>query len=253
MTEPTPRGGSSTGNEANAARPIDVVRARLQIVHARPPKFRARCPAHVSRGGTLAITEGRDGAVLLKCHAGCTTADVLAALGLTVRDLFAGNGVGRDRHDQRATARRPYNKSPREALSEALSRGVRELRERLRAELGYDRPLRGAELNVVRARACRELGLPSSALPPLRAFAWECAPHDDDPSWPALYSRALEECVAERWDKRQAAGAERWPHPRELIRSGLSSDPGGPTPEDHLDACDRAARWLHELAKESMP
>jgi hypothetical protein len=48
----------------------------------------APCPAHEDRSPSLNISEGADGRVLLKCHAGCNTKDVIAALGLTLRDLF---------------------------------------------------------------------------------------------------------------------------------------------------------------------
>jgi hypothetical protein len=40
----------------------------------------ARCPAHDDRTPSLAIREGRDGRVLLKCHAGCAQWDVIGAL-----------------------------------------------------------------------------------------------------------------------------------------------------------------------------
>jgi len=48
----------------------------------------AKCPAHDDREPSLSINEGADGRALLKCHAGCATNDVLAALGMTPRDLF---------------------------------------------------------------------------------------------------------------------------------------------------------------------
>jgi hypothetical protein len=50
-------------------------------------RLRARCPVHGSRGGTLAVSQGPAGA-LVKCHAQCETADVLAALGLSWQHLF---------------------------------------------------------------------------------------------------------------------------------------------------------------------
>jgi putative DNA primase/helicase len=51
-------------------------------------KWVAHCPAHDDRVASLCIAEGKDGRVLLKCHAGCRTAAVVAALGLDLRDLF---------------------------------------------------------------------------------------------------------------------------------------------------------------------
>jgi len=50
-------------------------------------KLRARCPVHESRGPTLAVSQGRKGAVL-RCHAACETVDILTALGLAWDDTF---------------------------------------------------------------------------------------------------------------------------------------------------------------------
>ena len=47
----------------------------------------AQCPAHDDRTPSLSITS-IEGQVLLNCHAGCTTAHVVGALGLTMADLF---------------------------------------------------------------------------------------------------------------------------------------------------------------------
>ena len=48
----------------------------------------ARCPAHDDRTPSLSINEGRDGCILLNCHAGCETEKIVAALGLKLSDLF---------------------------------------------------------------------------------------------------------------------------------------------------------------------
>ena len=47
----------------------------------------ACCPAHDDRTPSLSIAEGPEGAILLKCFAGCATADVLAAVSLSFRDV----------------------------------------------------------------------------------------------------------------------------------------------------------------------
>ncbi|MEM1330161.1 MAG: DUF3987 domain-containing protein [Planctomycetota bacterium] len=46
------------------------------------------CPAHDDRSPSLSISDGDDGRVLLHCHAGCQTTEVLEALGLHMSDLF---------------------------------------------------------------------------------------------------------------------------------------------------------------------
>lgn len=50
--------------------------------------FKALCPAHADQNPSLKITEGKDGKTLFYCHAGCTPADVAAAVGLDLTDLF---------------------------------------------------------------------------------------------------------------------------------------------------------------------
>ncbi len=64
------------------------VRSRIETVTGHP--FRGadgRCPHHDDNHESLSVNQGEKG-VVLKCHAGCETADVLAAAGLTMRDLF---------------------------------------------------------------------------------------------------------------------------------------------------------------------
>ncbi len=58
----------------------------------------ARCPAHEDKGPSLSVKELPDGRVLMKCFAGCTVSEVLAAVGLEVSTLFppkpdAGGGA----------------------------------------------------------------------------------------------------------------------------------------------------------------
>ena len=48
----------------------------------------ARCPAHDDGTASLSISEGRDGRVLLHCHAGCDHKKIVEALDLEECDLF---------------------------------------------------------------------------------------------------------------------------------------------------------------------
>jgi hypothetical protein len=54
-------------------------------------RYAARCPAHGDTTPSLSISEG-ESAVLVRCFAGCTVAEISAALGLTVGDLFFDRG-----------------------------------------------------------------------------------------------------------------------------------------------------------------
>ena len=54
----------------------------------RPGHWIARCPAHADRSPSLSIRETDDGYILIHDFGGCSTGDVLAALGLRFSDLF---------------------------------------------------------------------------------------------------------------------------------------------------------------------
>jgi hypothetical protein len=71
----------------------DLVEDLISRLHAKPcgRGWKAKCPAHDDREPSLSINEGADGRALIKCHTGCSTANVLVALGMTYRDLFPAN------------------------------------------------------------------------------------------------------------------------------------------------------------------
>lgn len=76
-----------------------------------PDKWIAKCPAHEDRSPSLSIRDVGD-RLLIHCHAGCSPADILAAAGLELADLFdepldTGPAPRRDRIrvDYRATLR----------------------------------------------------------------------------------------------------------------------------------------------------
>lgn len=52
--------------------------------------FRSTCPSHNDDDGrpSLTVTQGNDGRILLKCWSGCEPEQIVAAMGLTMRDLF---------------------------------------------------------------------------------------------------------------------------------------------------------------------
>lgn len=64
----------------------------------------ARCPAHGDTHQSLSVGVGKDGKVLLRCHAGCRTEDIAQAMGLEMKDLFV--------EDTAEQAFRPAGKSP---------------------------------------------------------------------------------------------------------------------------------------------
>jgi hypothetical protein len=52
-------------------------------------QYLVRCPGHNDRRPSLAVRELANGSLLVRCHAGCETEDVLDALGLDWGDLFS--------------------------------------------------------------------------------------------------------------------------------------------------------------------
>jgi len=46
------------------------------------------CPDHDDTNPSLSVSQGEDGRVLLKCHKGCQTQDIVGALSLEMKDLF---------------------------------------------------------------------------------------------------------------------------------------------------------------------
>ena len=59
-------------------------------------KAQCICPAHADREASLTLTDGND-RVLIKCHAGCSTEEVVIAAGLKMSDLFYGDGLAKER------------------------------------------------------------------------------------------------------------------------------------------------------------
>jgi hypothetical protein len=80
---------------AHNGNPIEIVINALAFNGCKPTKtsngYEAHCPAHHDEHKSLSISEGDDGKVLLKCHAGagCSFEQIVAELGLDQRDLFA--------------------------------------------------------------------------------------------------------------------------------------------------------------------
>lgn len=67
---------------------IDLLLSRLEKVRGRNGSWMAKCPAHADGSPSLSIKHLADGRILLHDFGGCDTGDVLAAIGLTVSDLF---------------------------------------------------------------------------------------------------------------------------------------------------------------------
>lgn len=71
------------------ANSLDTLLSRLDKVKKRKTgHWMSRCPAHDDRGPSLSIRETDERKVLIHCFAGCTSSDVLAAVGMEYDALF---------------------------------------------------------------------------------------------------------------------------------------------------------------------
>ncbi len=73
---------------------INTILERVQKVKKTgDKKYMACCPAHDDSDPSLAINEANDGRILLHCFAGCPAGDVVAAIGLSLSDLFPEGAI----------------------------------------------------------------------------------------------------------------------------------------------------------------
>lgn len=68
--------------------PLDLLLDRHPDARKCGTRYIARCRAHQDASPSLSLSRGQDGCALIHCFAGCTPRDVLAAVGLQLRDLF---------------------------------------------------------------------------------------------------------------------------------------------------------------------
>ncbi len=78
------------GREGNSplARPLAALVWNQRRPRQTPSGWLALCPAHDEHEPSLSIREGEGGRVLLKCHAGCDTREIIHNLGLHFTIFF---------------------------------------------------------------------------------------------------------------------------------------------------------------------
>ena len=88
-------------------------------------KWQGHCPGHDDEQSSLSIGQGRNGGIVLHCHAGCTPQHVCESMGLTLADLMPdklhtnGNGAPRVTHRQtpKAQSTKAKRDEPREIVA----------------------------------------------------------------------------------------------------------------------------------------
>ncbi len=113
---------------------IDAILDRLHGVRQRGDSWQACCPAHADDKASLSIGIGDDGRILLHCHAGCVTTDIVAKLGLTMKDLAPANGHINGK--PRIVSTYDYRDERGELLYQAVRMEPKDFRQRRPAEGG---------------------------------------------------------------------------------------------------------------------
>lgn len=91
--------------------PVEVMLDRFPDARRVGAEWLALCPHHDDRRPSFSFRENEEGAVVATCRAGCDLAQVLAAVGLTYRDLYPGDRTGWRYF--RTSHRRPVPPAPR--------------------------------------------------------------------------------------------------------------------------------------------
>src|SRR5262245_25408345 len=102
------------GEETAYDRLLDALRAHGNTVRANTTTATAQCPAHDDRNPSLSI-RATEGQALVYCHAGCSPADVLSALDLSMRDLFDDPAGATYRYDDGRRVHRSPDKQFRQS------------------------------------------------------------------------------------------------------------------------------------------
>lgn len=140
--------------------PLELLLSRLQGVKKHGERHVARCPAHEDKSPSLSLSRGQDGRVLVHCHAGCETRDVLAAVGLELKDLFPEN-LSREQRQQyrreKLEKERHFERLVIEAGNGTLAKGT---------ELSDEDVARMALAQERIERLDRQLAEPAGAEPP---------------------------------------------------------------------------------------
>jgi hypothetical protein len=104
--------------------------ARLTWVKKCGDGWQARCPAHDDRKASLTVTEGDKQPIVVKCHAGCSTESIVAALGLKVSELSNPKPKINSYIKPRIVAAYPYHDETGKVLFETVRYEPKDFKQR---------------------------------------------------------------------------------------------------------------------------
>jgi hypothetical protein len=102
---------------------VDALRDTVPQVKDNGRQATANCPAHEDRSPSLSV-RAIEGQALVHCHAGCHTEDVLAALNLSMSDLFDEPRGATYRYDDGRIVHRTPDKKFRQTGAKATKQGT---------------------------------------------------------------------------------------------------------------------------------
>ena len=91
----------------------------------------ACCPAHDDSNPSMSVTV-RNGKILLHCHAGCQASEIVAAMGLEMKDLFEDDSLPAGKAS--LTIRLYYCSEERTLLTEEVNGYVKEVLDKFAAQ-----------------------------------------------------------------------------------------------------------------------
>ena len=105
----------------------EVARAFERPKRQADGSYMVRCPAHDDQQASLHISTGKDGGILLHCHAGCLIDDIMHAAGLEWKDLTPPA----KKQERRVVAVYPYTDESGELLYETVRFEPKDFRQRV--------------------------------------------------------------------------------------------------------------------------
>jgi hypothetical protein len=92
--------------------------------------WQARCASHDDHNASLSIAEGKDGRILLRCHAGCAVESIVGALGLKLADLFPPGPTDNSMKERRIVASYDYHDEAGKLLFQCVRFEPKDFRQR---------------------------------------------------------------------------------------------------------------------------
>lgn len=109
---------------------IQLLTGRSLCPHKSGAGWSARCPGHDDRNASLSIAEGKDGRILLRCHAGCSAESIVSALGMNLADLFPQRITNGVTNKPRIVATYDYHDEARKLLFQCVRFEPKDFRQR---------------------------------------------------------------------------------------------------------------------------